>query len=154
MRLKNISPLHKKAATIIRNGPIFLFIIFFFHVQGCSNSRSFVEKLAFEQNHNVAVTAQEEINEILLQLTSPNFFEYTQAARYCLDMGAGAIPILYQHRHLGREVHGTIVPVCLLIIKLIFEEQNTQWVTSELQSPFPEIRAVASTELQRRLSEK
>lgn len=92
--------------------------------------------------------------ENLTNLTSPNFFEYTQAARHWLDKGRESVPLLAQNRHLLREVHGTVMPVCCLIIALIFEKEPQEWVTAQLNNPVPEVKQLAAAELERRLQQK
>lgn len=89
----------------------------------------------------------------IAQLTSPVFFEYTQAARYLIEKGPAAIPILYANRELRREVNATSIPVCLLVIKIIFSLQPDAWVASQLQHQWPTIREVALTEMERRKQE-
>jgi hypothetical protein len=84
------------------------------------------------------------------QLASPLFFEYTQSARYLIEQGTEVVPLLYANRHLHREVNATFIPVCMLVMQIIFATQSDDWVSSQLQSEFPEIRDIAAAEQERR----
>ena len=103
------------------------------------------------QNGNtIPKSLSPQIRKTMQQLISPKFFEYTQAARSLVAMGEKAIPILYQCRHLVRESNATVIPVCLVIIKIIFQQQTTDWVRTWLKSKRKELRQIAADELKRR----
>lgn len=95
-----------------------------------------------------------EVVKYLAKLTSSNFFEHTQAAQHLIQMGPPVIPELLRNRHLLRESNDTVVPVCTLVIEIIFSRQTREWVGSQLGHPVPEIREIAAKDLERRAREE
>lgn len=81
------------------------------------------------------------------KLTSPRFLEYTQAARKLIKIGPKAIPLLYNSINLVRESNDTVIPVCLLIIRIIFQKQDIKWVRQQLKGKY---KTLAFEELKRR----
>jgi len=100
-----------------------------------------------EPNHTSTNVA---MKKWLEQLTSPKFFEYTQAARIFLDMGVDAIPYLLENIHLMRESNDSVTPVCQNLIEIIFQQQKEEWILSQTKSPHPEIQKIAKEEMARR----
>ena len=134
----------------------YIFGIFvFLCCQACTYNRGRIRP--FVKDSHTVITRKKtdaKTEKMLSLLTSSNFYEYTQAARYFIDKGPSAIPLLYQNRHLLREVSDSVVPVCLLVVRRIFEKQKIAWVRKQLLSPFPEICTIALEEIERRKSEK
>lgn len=131
------------------------FAVIAFCVVGCFVNPNFTERYVQQHQKHIIVdeSTQMEIGEAISQLTSPDFFIYTQAARKLIEIGPPAICHLYQNRRVFRESNDTVVPVCLLIIKIIVSNQDTNWITGQLQSKYPEVRQIASAELEKRNKE-
>lgn len=130
---------------------------FFFVITGlgcilffsCSSNDLSSHDVAFEK-HQVKNLENGNVKRWLEQLTSPKFFEYTQAARKFLDMGIEAIPYLRENIHLMRESNDSVIPVCLNLLEIIFQQQKEEWILSQIQSSYPEIQKIAQEEIIRR----
>lgn len=97
------------------------------------------------------LTSKEE-NDLYAQwlslLLSPYYFEYTQGARKFLDLPPDdAVYYLYKHKNALRETNNTMQPVCLLLIKLIFQQQNDEWVAEKAKCSIPTLAEIAQQEL-------
>jgi hypothetical protein len=124
-----------------------LFLIF-----GCFSSNvdyksKYVEKILIQP------TRSSEIDALLEKLVSSNFFEHTQAAQELIEKGTVVIPYLLQNSHLFRKSDDSFVPVCHLVIKIIFTKQSETWVLSQTESDVLELRQIAFSELERRKKE-
>lgn len=102
-----------------------------------------------EQEENITL---EEENDLYAQwlslLVSPYYFEYTQGARKFLALPPDdAIYYLYKHKNALRETNNTMQPVCLLLIKLIFQQQNDEWIAEKAKCSIPTLAKIAQQEL-------
>jgi|GEM_PF-2525028 hypothetical protein len=96
-----------------------------------------------------------EWDEWLSLLLSPHYFEHTQAARAFLNVSPDeAIVYLYQHKNKLRETNNTMQPVCLQLIKLIFQKQETEWSKKQQSHKIKGIAEIARKEMERRILKK
>ena len=107
------------------------------------------QQLLIQTANTIPESLSPEIRKTMHQLISPKFFDIPQAARFLVAMGEKAIPILYKCRHLVRESNATVVPVCLLIIEIIFQQQKKEWILAKLNNKYKEIRQIAAGELKK-----
>ena len=94
----------------------------------------------------------QKIYQLILQLTSPHFFEYTQAARKLITQGKESIHVLYKYRELTREVDGSNVFVCPPVIKIILQELKIEWLKAQKDKISPKLWKMIEQEL--RIREK
>lgn len=92
-----------------------------------------------------------EILNAIHKLASSKFFEYTQAARQLLSMGTKAVPYLHAHIDLTRESNDTVMPVCRILLTLIFQQQDMEWINLQRKSQFIELKELADQEWKRRM---
>ena len=91
-----------------------------------------------------------EVYELIISLTSSNFFEYTQAARKLIDKGEESLPMLCKYRHLTREVDGINLIVCPPTIRIILQQQQTSWLEQYQKTASPELQIFIKEELENR----
>lgn len=121
---------------------------------GCSFVPVDLTKTQVNSNQvNVASGTDSELEDTLLQLTSSDFLEYTQAAQHLIQKGPSIIPQLINNQHLLRASNDTVIPVSLLIVEIIFTQQTKAWVISQLTNPNVQIRKIAVVEVERRAQE-
>ena len=137
-----------KGYNVNSNRSYWFFCIIFFLI-GC-NSGEFSVLEDHQLKKQNAEIEDNSMRRLLDQLTSPKFFEYTQAARKFLAMGAEAIPYLVENIHLMRESNDSVVPVCLNLLQILFQQQKEEWIFLQMQSIYPEIQKIAKEELARR----
>lgn len=92
-----------------------------------------------------------EIYELVISLTSSNFFEYTQAARKLIAKGEEALPMLCKYQHLTREVDGINLLVCPPTIRIILQQQNTVWLDQKKHTASQELQKFITQELKNRV---
>lgn len=103
-----------------------------------------------EQEENITIKEEENApyDQWLSLLLSPYYFEYTQGARKFLALPPDdAVYYLYKHKNALRETNDTMQPVCLLLIKLIFQQQNDEWITEKTKCSIPTLVQIAQQEL-------
>lgn len=123
-----------------------LYFIFLVGMWGC-HSDSIVQK---EEKERKEPLANDKIVKLVEQLASPKFFEHTQAARELIQMGKEALPYLTKEMKTVRETNDSILPVCMIVIKIIFQQQDLPWVISQTENPSEEIRKIAQEEIAKR----
>ncbi|MEX2668082.1 hypothetical protein [Candidatus Uabimicrobium amorphum] len=113
----------------------------------------------FKPNKNIQVAGvyaypeqedNKEIYELIISLTSSNFFEYTQAARKLIAQGEEALPMLCKYKHLTREVDGINLLVCPPTIKIILQQKSTVWLDEKRQIASQELQKFIEQELKNR----
>ncbi len=120
-------------------------------ILGCSpQQQSKLLEISTIQSHSELSNPQ--ILGWIEQLTSPKFFEYTQAARNLIERGTEVIPYLCQQSDKFRESNDTLQPVCLILLQIILAQQPDSWLQEQLQTPNlnPKIVEFATAELKRR----
>ncbi|WP_372366604.1 hypothetical protein [Candidatus Uabimicrobium sp. HlEnr_7] len=93
-----------------------------------------------------------EIYELIISLTSSNFFEYTQAARKLIKKGEDALAMLVKYKHLTREVDGINLVVCTSTIKIILKQQKTSWLEQRQKTAIPELQKFIQQEFKKRVN--
>ncbi len=97
---------------------------------------------------------EREVEALLQELVSPDFFEHTQASRALILKGSRAVPFLYKCRELKRHVNGCSIPVCLVVLRRIFSLEKKEWLKKQLDNPWAKISKLAEKELNKRKSQK
>ncbi len=90
---------------------------------------------------------ERDVETLLQQLTSPDFFEHTEAARALIRKGSVAVPLLYKCRQLRRHINGCSIPVCMIVLQRIFSQGKESWLKAQLSNPWVEISKLAKKEL-------
>lgn len=131
----------------------FFWLVVLIFLVGCHSSE--LDILENQQYRKQSLEIENShVKKWLEQLTSPKFFEYTQAARKFLEMGTDAVPYLRENLHLTRESNDSVVPVCLNLLQILFQQQKEEWVISQEKSEYPEIQKIAKEEIVRRKKSK